>query len=372
MNIPGWRSPRKLIVFESDDWGTIRSNSLTALQKLSEKGYPVFDGAYCKYDALECNDDLEQLFEVLHSVKDKNGNPAVITANNIVANPDFEKIKAADYQQYYFEPFIDTLKKYPAHDRVFDLYQQGITTGVFWPQYHGREHVNISRWLKALQNKKPYMLNAFEYGMFSLHVPMTPHYYNAYMDALDCDSEADLVSTIKIVSDGLAMFEKIWGFPSRSFIAPCYIWHQQHEQALSAMGVNYIQGLPIQHQPIISEGTKYHKKYHFTGTSNFKGQRYLVRNAFFEPTPYPNVDWVDNCLYRIQTAFRWGKPAIVSTHRVNFIGYLYPENREKNLHQFKLLLQAIVKKWPDVAFVSSDELGDLITGRECLRQTIRQ
>jgi hypothetical protein len=370
MNIPGWRTAKKYVVFESDDWGSIRTSSVSALEQLSKKGYPVFEGAYCKYDSLESNEDVSALFEVLASVKDMQGNPAVITANNIVANPDFEKIKASGYQQFYFEPFTDSYQKYPAHHRVFDLYQQGIKAGVFWPQYHGREHVNVSRWLKALQAQKTHVLDAFAHHMFSMHAPTQPHYFNAYMDAMDCDTTADLLSTSQIVAEGLAMFEKIWGFPSRSFIAPCYIWHTQHEQKLATLGVQYLQGLLIQQQPVLKSGTVYKQKYHFTGNTNCFGQRYLVRNAFFEPTPYPNTNWVDDCLYRIQTAFRWGKPAIVSTHRLNFIGHLYPENREKNLRQFKQLLHTITKKWPKVEFVSTDELGDIISGKPILRHTI--
>jgi hypothetical protein len=49
--------------------------------------------------------DLKALFEVLHSVNDKNGNPAIITANTIVANPGFDKISDSDYQEYHYEPF---------------------------------------------------------------------------------------------------------------------------------------------------------------------------------------------------------------------------------------------------------------------------
>ncbi|MEN9571751.1 MAG: hypothetical protein RL172_2982 [Bacteroidota bacterium] len=367
MNIPGWRSSQKYVVIESDDWGTIRTSSREALAQLHQKGYPVLEGAYCKYDALECNQDLEQLYEVLSSVKDANGNPAVITANNIVANPDFEKIKAASFKKYFFEPFTQTLQQYTAHNNVFSLYQQGILAGVFWPQFHGREHVNVGRWLRALQAGSKPVHDAFDCKMFSMHVMLQPAYFNVYMDALDCDGPEDLANTTALLTEGLQLFEDTWGFKSRSFIAPCYIWRSEHEAAVAAAGVKYLQGLPYQYQPKLQPGTSYQKKYHTAGSRNTLGQRYLVRNAFFEPTPYPAINWVDECLYRIETAFRWGKPAIISSHRLNFMGQLYPENREKNLRLLKKLLQTITQKWPEVMFVSSDELGDIFAGIPSLR-----
>ena len=89
--LPGFRTKRKIIVIESDDWGSIRMASKEAYNILLNSGYPVDQSTYNKNDALESNEDLEMLFEVLSSVKDKNGNSAIITANTIVANPDFEK-----------------------------------------------------------------------------------------------------------------------------------------------------------------------------------------------------------------------------------------------------------------------------------------
>ena len=62
----------------------------------------------------------------------------------------------------------------------------------------------------------------------------------------------------------------------------------------------------------------------------------------------------------IEIAFRWNKPAVISSHRVNYIGYLHPENRERSLKQLSELLSRMLKKWPDIEFMTSSELGDLI------------
>ena len=69
---------------------------------------------------------------------------------------------------------------------------------------------------------------------------------------------------------------------------------------------------------------------------------------------------MDSCLKEIKTAFTWRKPAIIASHRVNFIGYINPDNREQNLKLLVELLRKIVKKWPEVEFMTSDQLGKLM------------
>jgi hypothetical protein len=86
----------------------------------------------------------------------------------------------------------------------------------------------------------------------------------------------------------------------------------------------------------------------------------MVRNVVFEPTEERGIDWVDFTLKQIENAFRWDKPAIISSHRVNFCGHIDKKNREKGLKSLESLLQEIVKKWPDVEFMSADELGNCI------------
>jgi hypothetical protein len=89
------------------------------------------------------------------------------------------------------------------------------------------------------------------------------------------------------------------------------------------------------------------------------GQRYLIRNAFFEPSLDPQFDWVSDCLKRIKIAFHCKKPAIIGSHRLNYIGFIEESNRTKNLAQLKILLKEIVKRWPKVEFIASDELESI-------------
>jgi hypothetical protein len=72
-NIPGWRTNRKIIVIESDDWGSIRMPSRSAYGKLIKAGLNLNGGdglRYSLYDSLESKSDLEGLFHVLESFRD--------------------------------------------------------------------------------------------------------------------------------------------------------------------------------------------------------------------------------------------------------------------------------------------------------------
>jgi len=101
----------------------------------------------------------------------------------------------------------------------------------------------------------------------------------------------------------------------------------------------------------------YKKSFNYIGKKTEEGLTVMVRNVVFEPTEDRGIDWIAHTMKQIEAAFRWNKPAIISSHRVNFCGHIDPKNREKGLLALKSLLQQIVKKWPDVEFMSADEMA---------------
>ena len=168
INSRGWRTDRRIIVIESDDWGSIRMPSIDVYNKLLKLGCAVDMHPFLKYDSLESNTDLQNLFEVLSLYKDFVGNHPIITANTIMANPDFEKIEESGFNEYFYEPFNVTLNKYPDHDKVMNLYSKGIEHGIFFPQLHGLEHLNVNRWMRALKSGNGNASLIFKYQMFDL------------------------------------------------------------------------------------------------------------------------------------------------------------------------------------------------------------
>lgn len=359
LNIPGWRTNRKIVVIESDDWGSIRMPSRQVYEKLLSKGIRVDSLSYNRYDSLASEDDLTALFEVLNSVKDKNGNPAIVTANTIVGNPDFDKIRKSNFMEYHYEPFIETLKRYPKHQQSFKIWREGMDSSVFKPQFHGREHLNENRWLKALQNNIGNVRMAFDHGMYDLSTSLKLS-ENSFMETLNFESVNEISFQKTSIQEGLNLFEKLFGYKSLTFIAPCYTWSSELNQTLKDSGVNALQGNWFQFKPIEGIEHKFKKKFHYTGQRNRLGQLYLVRNTAFEPSNNPYFDWVNNALNRANIIFRWGKPLIISSHRLNYIGFIDNKNRDNNLPLLKIMLDQLLKKWPDIEFMSSDQLAHLM------------
>lgn len=362
LHLPGWRSNRKIVVFESDDWGSIRMPSKEVYESLVNKGITLQNLAYNKYDSLANGEDLNRLFEVLLSVRDKNGKPAVITANTIVANPDFGRIKQADYREYFYEPFTETLKRYPNHKDAFEYWKKGMELGVFKPQFHGREHLNVKRWIRALQEDIGNVRLAFDHQMFDLSTSLVIG-VNSFMEALNYENPAEVEEQKIILTEGLDLFEKIFKYRSTTFIPPVYTWSNELNQHLYQEGIEAYQGGWFQHEPILGKEHRFKKRFHFTGQKNKYEQYYLVRNVAYEPSDNPQFDWISDVLRRAKISFRWGKPLIVSTHRINFIGSIDPENREQNLKLFKKLLEVLVHQYPDIEFMSSDSLLELIKNK---------
>jgi len=359
VNIPGWRTKRKIVVIESDDWGAIRLPSAAALTELEKAGIEVRSDHYICNDSLASETDLSQLFELLSSIKTGSGNAPVITANTIMANPDFDKIRESGFSEYHYEHFTDTLKRYPEHGGSFKLWKEGMSAGLFRPQFHGREHLHVNRWMRGLSDKNSKTFKAFEQNLYGICLSSTSEHWKSYMAAWEWDDENDMEFTLHSIRDGLRLFEDTFGYRSLSAIAPNYTWGREAEEVLNENGVRLLQGGAVQRSPNLN-GADNTIIRHYTGRKNDLGQTYLVRNCRFEPSADPKKDWVGSCLNEISTAFRWRKPAIIESHRVNFIGYINPENRDRNLKLFEELLKKIIQRWPDVEFMSSDELGGVI------------
>jgi len=361
-NIPGWRTKRKFVIFESDDWGSARMPSKEALNILLSENINPFDddeARYLKNDGLASEKDLSRLFDVLSGFKDFNGNNPVFTIFSLVANPDFNKISSNNFKEYYYEPFVDTLKRYPDHAKSFDLWKEGIKRKIFIPEFHGREHLNVTTWLKALQMGNRDTIKAFQNSVYGI-TPKNPINNIAYQAAFNIVETREIAFLQNVIHDGLQLFENLFGYKASVFV-PTNGWFNNYlEKELFDNGIKFIGVSKIQKEPLGE--CKIKKHYHYIGQRNKFDQVYLTRNCFFEPSSNWKSDWVNACLQDINISFRWNKPAVISTHRVNYIGFLNPENRDSGLKQLNLLLKSILKTWPDVEFITSKELGQLIKG----------
>jgi hypothetical protein len=352
-NIPGSKVRGKYVIFECDDWGGIRMPSAKVYKKMLNAGIPIHNNRFNKYDILANKQDLEQLFEVLLSVKDKNGHPAVMTPVVNVANPDFIKIKASGFTEYYYEPFTETLRKYYAGEDIFKMWKEGIAQGIFTPESHGREHISVQHWLQKLREGDKMLIYAFDHEFVSVPVNGVHKAILEFRPEFYFNHPSQIAFFKNSIPDGINLFKKLFGYIPNAFVPSNSIFHPLLEKVIAESG---IKNLYVKHfNPVPDKNGNLKMKYYRIGKLTSFGLKYYTRNCVFEPTD-PAYRGICHTLRQIETAFRWGKPAIISTHRVNFVGGIEEKNRLKGLFELKLLLKEIINKWTDVEFKSSENM----------------
>jgi len=350
-------------VIESDDWGSICMPSKKVYESLLSKGIRVDKCPYATYDSLANANDLNAIFSILASVKDSRGRPAVLTANTIMTNPDFEKIEETGFLEYHFEMFTDSFSKHGARFNPVDYFNEGKKAGIFYPQFHGREHLNVKEWLKKLNEPGSVYRKAFTEKVSWLGSAYNPKSGINLRATYDTNDVSDISTQKTELTQGLEIFRDLFKTNSESFIAPNYILHSELLKTLKKSGVQYIQGMKYLIMPKLGN-EKHGMKRRIQGEENNSLQINLVRNCEFEPSQYAeSFDSVGECMKGINNAFQWKKPAVISAHRLNFIGQVHPSNRDRNLKKFKILLSQITKKWPEVEFMTTVELGEIMSGR---------
>jgi len=359
-NSIGWRTNRKIVVFTTDDYGNVRMASKEARETMRLAGMNVAFTRFDFYDALEDKEDLQQLYETLSSVKDKNGNHPVFTAMSESANPDFEKIKKNNFEQYHYELLPETYNKLAGYKGMMELWKEGIEKKLIFPQFHGREHLNLKFFMESLRTNNREARTAFDNRSFAA---ITRRLYPGigYTAAFAFTDFNENEYFKEIIRDGLNVFEKVFGFRAKHFSAPGAKENRVLEETMFENGIKFIDKDFITAEPL--GNNKYKKVLRYTGQRNRLSQIYIVRNCLFEPVQLPSVpktDWVKYCMDQIDIAFRLRRPANISGHRVNYSGHIEPSIREYGLSQLRILLKEIVKKWPDVEFMTTVDLGNLI------------
>jgi len=354
----GCQTPHRLVILNVDDYATIRLASRQAREKL-QKRIPDFGGQMDTFDALETRADLDALFEVLRSVRGADGIPPAFTAYALSANPDFNALR--NEGRYAPEALPDTFARLSAdqpdaYEGAWSLWREGMAEGLIHPQFHGREHVSVPL-IEAKLVRGDDDLNAnieVESTAGLKAIPEMPGV--GFTHSFGLHDKSLLPQHREILADGLARFEAVYGFASRTFTPPAQQLYPSLDAYVHELGVEAIDKSFFYQRPV-GNGRR-RPSINFLRPPTQKRAGTIVRTLSFEPTSGTKSDPVGHALAQIDTAFRWRKPAIISSHRVNYAGHIDPKNRQQGLGALAELLQAIIKRWPDVRFITADALLD--------------
>lgn len=357
-NIPGLRTKRKILVIEADDYGSTRIPSLSIQQLLTTKGYIKPKNVHDDHDTMETSDDLNAMFTVLKSFRDKNGNYAKMTPYFISSNPDSRQIQMDNFEKYSYKTYAKCLVDYSVSSSIHDLWKEGVSGGFFKPQYHGREHVNVPK-LMELLSSDAVMRDAISMDFF--HPILKNHsHYKRLRPAFYFETEEEKEYLKKSLVEGIDLFYNYFDYKPSVFCPSNGVFHDDFKPILKANGISTFVESGVRYIPDGKGGVQVRRKFIFGEKDQVNKTINYSRNVTFEPTRDSPKQSVDKALSEIKIAFRWGKPAVIATHRNNFCGTFDVKNRETSLAALETLLKRVKEYWPDVEFMNSGELATLI------------
>ena len=357
----GWRTSRKIVVFSIDDYGNVRVDSKAARTEMDKGGLKI-GNRFDAFDALETRDDLELLFDILEANRAPSGSTPKFTAFSVPTNINFEEMRSANYKQPILETLDVTFQKRAAlcpaaYEGTWNVWHEGIDRRLIHPEYHGSQHFNLKVFREKLEARDPAVLCALENNSYT---SITDSGYPTISPMAACEfwDSAENEEIEEQMREGLLKFKKVFRFEATHFNPPGGRESSVIHGLLAELGVKYIDLPLLAKEPLGHDRYKYTLNY--TGKRTPEGLTCLVRNVVFEPNDDRSFDWVDFTMAQVAAAFRNGKPAIISSHRVNFCGHISAKNRGKGLSALKQLLGKIKTTYPDVEFMFAQELGELI------------
>ena len=295
---------------------------------------------------------LQTLLETLSLHRDSINRNAVLTADVVLAVPDTRTIRDTPSHQYP-RKLLD--RDFP---EIYQAMLTGIDNDLFVPQLHGLEHLNGEAFAELCKSEDPRTEKALAdenwWDWEALDSPLQGH----YVDGSSLPTKP--INPIKaqgIIETATNTFEKLFGQPSLTTVAPCYLWNDQIESMWSHHSIQAIQTAGYRCNGRAKDGGYIQDKLLIrTGEKSIYGQIYLVRNVMFEPVDGKNTP--ESAYQEALRAYRQALPITISTHRYNFTRT--EAEFKLSLDGLSSLLNKLTLHIADTRFLSSAELAEAL------------
>ncbi len=338
-----WRAI-KSVAIHSDDWGLcgFLPESIILDEAQIELINPGnFPPVYWT-STLEDSADVKDLASVLASYLDIDGNPAVFQANYITSSLQSTSDGWLEY---------DIPEFHPAYQRpgMWDEVSSAIEAGVWVPELHGTWHYN------PLQMKSVVTGNRQLEELNNAGVLLFPDCMSAFELGLDADR--------KVVEDDLersvGKFKDLFGTLPKSMIAPDYVWYRNDENLWKSTGLRAVQAKIEQRRPNQNKYTRHVMKMFERGIRRISEKQlyYVERNSRLESVQHQDHEAiVSSCYDDVLSSWAHGQPAVVETHRINFVS-TNPVQQHIGLSSLDNLLSKLESQ--DVTWLCDDEIAQL-------------
>lgn len=353
-----WRR-MKAVVLESDDWGLCAwapdSQAHRVLADLPVFRSPV--GRRYGGSTLERASDVKRVSEMLQGLRGGDGFPPILQANTVMAAPDYARLVPPAFECEEL-PLVG-LPLAPSRWARPGLWGEIVAAreaGVWWPELHGLHHIPEHAWLKGLRTGVLDARRAFEQQS-----PVC----DAVVGSGEYDASEPLELRLRNLGRAVEKFQQLFGRLPDSFCPPDYRSDARIEAEAERLGVHAIQGRPERPGGGWPRLRHYLERFRFPDVQG--GRFYLPPRIAFEPT-WEGSDATAvshaGALRGVRAAWARGHPAIVSTHRVNYV-QLDESRGAEGVERLREFLTALVSD--GAVFLTDDETRSLVGRHWSLR-----
>jgi hypothetical protein len=299
----------RAVVIQSDDWGFCAwvpdEGAYRAL--LATPAFRTPAGRAYGRSTLESANDVTRLAEVLASVRGGDGMPPVLQANTVMAAPDFGRLSPP------FKPEALPLVGHPdtpprwQRPGLWDAVARAARAGLWWTELHGLHHVPEQAWLEALRRGDADAKQALVYQTTVCEAVEASGEY--------APSEPKKTRELNL-AHAVELFREGFGRAPASLCPPDYRWDETLEHAAEEVGITIIQGKAEQVRPLI----RLQRRLFPTKWPSVRGKRfYTPPRIAFEPRGEMGGPLGAEVTHaRVIREWEQGRPAVISTHRLNY------------------------------------------------------
>ncbi len=330
-----WRR-LKAVVIESDDWGLCAwSADAHAHRVLADTpAYRHPAGRRYGGSTLESAADLDAMRALLEGVPGAGEIAPVLQANTVMAAPDYARLQPPlfETESLPLTPFPHTPSRWrrPGLDAAL---KRAIEAGVWWPELHGLHHLPEAAWLTALRRSEPDARRAFDQQ-------------SMVCAAIEHGGEYGASEPLELRRARLALaverFRELFGRAPGSFCPPDYHWDPSLDHDAETLGLHVFQGAA---ESAGARAPRFRRLFHRFRWPQFDGRRFLMPPRIaFEPLSSDGPSealGVERTWRAVQDAWGRGQPAVVSTHRMNYV-HLQPGWADAGRAALAALLERLV------------------------------
>ncbi len=340
------RFRRPLVLLQSDDWGRVGVRDQEGCEELRAAGLNLGEHPYDLY-SLETAEDVLAVAETLESVRDSVGQPACLEMNFLTSNVDFQKTAAQNFRQIILRPLLEGLPAHWKRPGLYEAYSQGIQKRVFAACLHGATHFchqALAETLTDAGQRGELLRTLWKAETPYIHWRM-PWVGYEYWNPNRAEGEQFLAAKEqeRWISLAAHWFQQFFGDRAVSACAPGYRADETTRRLWREQGIRIAQNGP---------GAMLSPRF-----DEF-GLLHTYRSIDFEPALNPELRFEDG-LVVAKKSFAAGVPFIVSVHSINFHSTLAPF-RQRTLPLLRDLLYGLAKFYPDLLFVNSRQLLQIV------------